>query len=305
MKKIYSSKMIFLLSAVFVPNVYADITLKMDQDLVIGNEPMIPVMTLSGNTQYQIEIGGTSQLTMQSQYPVICNRIDGYEPITNVHVRLTDPNGDNKGDVGVDASILGVQSNVSYSIIGRVFNITSENRSKSLCLSDDEFDVIFEDNYSGTQPVSNSDITYNFISPPPGGYEPGSLMSYELTYQNNSGGQQLIDFVEYHPYTNASDAFFDPGGNISCAVLDDNDVPVPGAVCLSFEGVVSDLTLNPTEKVRLSLVRMISATSSVNTNLEMMAAVFPKVITIDSTRSSNSFSGFNSVSRKVPVVEVK
>ncbi len=299
MKKIKSSKIVVLLIAVYAPHVLADASLKIDQDLVIGNEPVVPVMALSGNTQYQLI---DNQLNMQINHPVICNRIGNYQPVSNLHARITDPNGDNKGDDDPIESLMGIQSNVNYSVRKRQFDITSENRSKSICLSDVEFDVIFKTAFADEPVISNSDISYNFIGTPPGGYTPGSIMTFELTYENNSGSEQLLDFIEYHPYTNSVDAYFIPGGNISCQILDINNQPVIGSFCISANGVVSDATLQPTEKIRLSMQMQISASALVGSNLQMMAAVFPKVATIDSFGGGQSFSGFDKTIAIIPIV---
>ncbi|WP_223789889.1 hypothetical protein [Marinicella meishanensis] len=277
----------------------AEITLEMDRDLVIGQQQVVPIFPLAGNTQYQV---GAREVNVRTTHAVICNRIDNYQPVSNVHVRVLDPNGENKGDHG-GTSVMGVQSNVNYSLNRRALVLRSENRSKSICLSAEEFDVIFATPFADEPVQTNTDITYEFTNEPPGGYTAGDIMSYELTFTNNTGSEQMLDFVEYYPYNNSLPAYFNKGGNISCSLLDSNNDPIQGSFCLSANGVVKDVVLQPTEKVRLTIARQISSNAAVGANLQMMAAAFPKVSTIDSVGSSYSFAGFDMDYRLVEVVK--
>ena len=303
MKKVYISKLTTLLLTFFVFTVNAEISLKIDRDLLAGNEPFVPVIPLQGNTQ----ISG-HQVTIQSQHAIICNRIEDYVPNSGVKVRLLDPNGDNKGD-GVsagDLALQGVQSNINYNLGFKTLNVTSQNRSKALCLSAENFDVIFKDSLS-VEPEPASLVVYNFLNEPQGGYAIGDPVIYEIVYENTTTANQLIDLVEYYPYDKTIDAYFSPGGNISCSILDQSDQVVPGSFCQSFDGVVRDVDLQPGHKIRMSMSRTINENSIDGSELQMMAAVFTKVGTIDSTssgasRTSYSFSGFSYQHQLVPVI---
>ena len=304
MKKVYISKLTTLLLTFFVFTVNAEISLKIDRDLLAGNEPFVPVIPLKGNTQ----ISG-SQVTIQSQHAIICNRIEDYIPNSGVKVRLLDPNGDNKGD-GIsagDLALQGVQSNINYNLGFKTLNVTSQNRSKALCLSSEDFDVIFKDSMS-VEPEPASLVVYNFLNEPQGGYAIGDPVIYEIIYENTTAANQLIDFVEYYPYDKTIDAYFtSPGGNINCSILDQNDQVVPGSFCQSSGGVVRDVDLEPGHKIKMSMSRTINNNSIDGSKLQMMAAVFSKVGTIDSTGSGTSraanysFSGFSYQHQLVPV----
>lgn len=297
MNKLKSSTAFLLLSAAFASPVMADITLEIDRDLTIGQQRVVPILPLAGNTQYQV---GSREVNVRTRHAVICNRIDTYNPVSNVHVRVLDPNGQNKGDHG-GMSLMGVQSNVNYSLNRRALVMRSENRSKSICLSAAEFDVIFATQFADEPVVSNSNITYEFIGEPPGGYAAGDIMSYNVTYTNNTGLQQMLDFAEYHPFTNNSPAWFDALSNQTCSILDELNDFVSN--CFMIDGVVQDAILDSGHKIRLSFSRRISAASQLGSKLEMMAAAFPKVSTIDGVGSNYSFAGFDMDYRWVEVVK--
>jgi hypothetical protein len=291
----------FLITIASVSGTNAQFVLALDQDLKIENEPVVPIIPLAGDIQYQLA-GGSGQVNMSSKHAVICNRIDDYSPVSNLKMRIVDPNGDNKGDHG-GYSLMGLQSDIVYNSSSKAFVAISENRSKSICLSSVEFDVIFKSGLGDEQIIPTSTVTYDFINPPVNGYEAGDIMSYEITYQNTTGAPQLLDLIEYYPYTNNSDAFFNQGGNINCSILDANDDPIQGEFCFVSNGLVTDVTLQHTHKVKLSIARQISTLSSAGSKLQMMSAVFPKVTTIDSINSSYSFSGFDVTSRHIEIVQ--
>ncbi len=307
MKDNKASKFFILLSVVGFGAANAEIVLKIDQDLTSGNVPIIPVLPLNGDALY---LSGVSQVHLESKHAVICNQVDGYQPFSALKVRLTDPNGDNKGDQTQFDSLMGAATHVNYDFRDRALSVNTEYRSKALCISSPEFDVIFEDGYGDLPTTPASDISYVLNNPPVSGYTPGSYVNYNVVYENSTGASQLLDFIEYHPYTNASAAYFNPGGNINCDVLDASDDVVQGQVCISFDGVVKDVNLSPGHKIKLTVVRQISAAAQVGSNIELMAAAFTKVSTIDSdpgnqieaSGSSQSFSGFDMQALKIPVV---
>ena len=165
--------------------------------------------------------------------------------------------------------------------------------------------MIFQDSMS-PEPEPSSLVVYNFLNEPQGGYVIGDPVVYEIIYENTTAANQLIDFVEYYPYSNSNEAYFSPGGNISCTILDEFDLQVPGSFCQSFDGVVHDVDLEPGHKIRMSMSRTINNNSIDGSKLQMMAAVFSKVSTIDSgsgdaSRASYSFSGFSYQRKLVPV----
>ncbi len=288
----------FLITSATVSVVNAQFVLKLDRDLTSNNEPVIPVIPLEGDMEYQLAEG---QVNMTSKHGVICNSIESYNSTSNLKMRIVDPNGDNKGDHG-GYSLLGLQTDVVYDSNNNAFIATSENRSKSICLSSTEFDVIFKDGLSGEPVIPASNITYDFINEPVNGYEAGDFMIYEITYQNTTGLSQVVDLIEYFPYTNSSDAYFNEGGNITCSILDANDDPVQGAFCFVSNGAVTDVNLQNTHKIKLSLQRQINVSSIVGSKLQMMSAVFPKVSTIDSIGSNYSFTGFETAVRLMEIV---
>ena len=196
---------------------------------------------------------------------------------------------------------MGVQSNVNYSLSRRALVLRSENRSKSICLSADEFDVIFATQFADEPVQENTDITYEFTNQPPEGYAAGDIMAYEVTYTNNTPLQQMLDFAEYHPFTSNSPAWFDALSSQSCNILDEFDDVVTS--CFMIEGVVQDAILDAGHKIQLSFARRISAASQLGSKLEMMAAAFPKVSTIDSVGANYSFAGFDMTYRLVEVIK--
>ena len=177
-----SSKVLFLLSVVLVFDADAELNLKLDRDLLNGGEPVVPVIPLNGNTDYDI---GSSQINLKSTHPIICNRIADYQPVSNVRARLLDPNGDNKGDRSESGeSLIGVQSSVEYNLSEGSINVTSENRNKSLCLSYEVFDVIFADGYGEVPIPEVSTISYTILNEPLNGFTPGDAIRYDVIYQN-------------------------------------------------------------------------------------------------------------------------
>ncbi len=303
-----SSKVLFLLSAAFVFNAQAQINLKLDRDLLNGGEPVVPVISLNGDTDYEIS---TSQVNVTSRYPVICNRIGGYTPASNVRARINDPNGDNKGDADGEESLMGIQSSIDYYLRERSVNVKSENRNKSLCLSYEVFDVIFADAFADESVPEVSTISYEIFNEPPGGFMPGDDLRYDVIYQNQSPLGQLVDLVEYYPYTSNSESYFD-GQSVSmllCQVLDGNDGFVES--CSNSNGLISDVTLAPDHKIVFSVERPISSSSAPGSTLDLMAAVFTKVFTIDSGGSGAtqglgenlSFGGFDKKLMRIPIVE--
>lgn len=290
--------MAFLITMGAVPGVKAQYAIALDQDLIINNETVVPIIPLASDIDYQL---AGDQVIMNSEHAIICNRIDTYNPVSNLKMRFIDPNGDNKGDHG-GYSLMGLQSDIVYDFGNKAFIATSENRSKSICLSSEEFDVIFADGYGDLPIAPTSTVTYDFINPPINGYEADDIMSYEITYQNTTGASQLLDLIEYYPYTSNSDAYFNQGGNINCSILDANDDTVTGEFCFVSNGVVADVTLQNTHKIKLTMLRQINASSLVGSKLQMMAAVFPKVATIDSMGSNYSFAGFDVATRLIEIV---
>lgn len=305
MKKVNPGKIIILLTTLGVSAVSTAVTLKLDKNLVDGGVSLIPTIVLKGNTQYQI---GTSQLSSRSTHPIICNRIEDYTPVANVNLRITDPNGDNKGDSLSDLSLMGVDSNVNYNIGRKSFDITTENRSKSICLTDGKYDVLFEDTWDEPIAPAPSAINYEIIGAPLGGFVPGESVRYDITYVNNTAADQELDLIEYFPYNKNSLAYFE-GQSVSllsCDVLDDQGADVGD--CTSNNGVIKDILLSSNYSIRLSVRRPISVNAAVGENIQLMAAIFTKVNTIDSTgvvdrfTGNKSFSGFEMTTIDLPIV---
>ncbi len=309
MKKINQSKTPILLAGLYLSTASLASTLELDQDLVTGNEPVIPTLVLSGDTQYQL--GTTKLVSTKSAHPVICNRVENYEPVAGIQFRVLDPNGDNKGDTDTSDSLMGIQSDVNFNVKNKSFEITTENRSKSICLTSEEYDYIFNDLFEEVVVTGFSNITYDLIGVPVGGYVPGDDVRYDVTYVNSSGGLQQVDMIEYYPYTNNSPAYFNGQlvSLLSCDILDGNDLSVGS--CSSENGVIKNIDLLAGYKIKLSVRRPISDNAVVGEVLQLMTAVFAKTNTIDSAGGTDrfvgtntSFSGFDLTTINIPVVSV-
>ncbi len=303
------SKITALLSTLCVVTAQAQLSLKIDRDLTVNGTSIIPVMPIDGRVQYDI---ASNEVRIQTEYPVICNRAsDSYVPISNVKVRVTDPNGKNKGDeIGGTQMLLGVQSNVAYDLSAKAVEMITESRSKGMCVSADGLDLIFKDHFAEEDnPPLVSDVTYVLNNQPLNGYAPGENVDYYTEYQNLTGLSQLIDFIEYYPTEDNNAVYFSGISSLGCGILDGNDTVVGS--CTLSEGAVKNVTLLPNHKIRLSASRVLSTGSQVGADLIMMSAVFAKVNTIDGGSqdldslggsTSHAFAGFDKQVLRLTIV---
>ncbi len=286
--KTVECKPLLLIGALLMTNLsYAQLDLKLDSDTPSVKNTAMPMLDLA---LYSVDDDVMSVVT---EFPILCTHILGYEPISDVQLRVDEPNSMGYEFPQLRDFNLGVGQNVSYDLLGKSINIRSENRNKAKCVASTLHDVIsstgFEEIDQDVIEVLDGFGVLSYEGLPDEVNGSVAAIDYEVTYTNTSAVQQKFDYMDYWPFEDTDSAHFTYTPADDWFLCNEDD---PGIGCGYYKkfrvSEIRSAVVNPGQTLRISYSKFLinPLNSAPGQYINMMAGIFIK------TDSAEGIDGF-------------
>ncbi len=293
--KTVECKPLLLIGALLMANLsQAQLDLKLDSDTPSVQNNAMPMMD---SVLYNVD---NDVMEVITEFPVLCTHISGYQPISDVQLKVYDPNNLDYPLSNLRDFNLGVAQDISYDLAGRSINIVSENRNKAKCITS-VTDIIYDGGFEDGLKIEVLDgygvLRYEGI--PSSVIGNLNTIQYAVTYTNTSPVQQKFDYVDYWPQTHNENTGFDFNSALDWYLCNEDD---PGVSCGFYNigriGEIRTAQLGPGRTLRITYEKTLIAPDDYvpGEYVNMMAGVFFRTAAaegIDGVDKSNAANKSN------------
>ncbi len=254
-------------------------------------------------------------MSVTTEFPIVCTHILGYEPISDVQLKVFDPNNIEYNLAQLRDFNLGVAQDISYDLSGNSINIVSENRNKAKCITSGLYDLIsnngFEEPNQDVVEVIEGFGIVKYEGLPDAVIGNVIPISYDVTYTNTGSALQTLDYVDYWPSADTTINHFTfnvnpiPGDPVWFDCNEDTS----GVNCGSFDieriSELRSVRVNPGATIRISYNKFLLVPQAGNPGpyVDMMAGFFIKTESAEGIDGANKSGSTGFVYLKHAVVE--
>ena len=277
--QIANKKPLLLVGALFMTNLsWAQLDLKLDADTPSVQNMAAPVLDA---VLYSID---DEVMSVTTEFPILCTHILGYNPISDIQLRVYDPNEIIYNLSELRDFNLGIGQNVSYDLAGGSVNIVSENRNKAKCITSTVHDLIFDHGFEEID--TDADVVEMVNGVGILRYEdlPDSVngnvnsINYTVSYTNTGTAQQTLDYIDYWPSADTNNIHFTFNTSDPWYACNESE---PGINCGNYDiqriSEIRSVTVDPGATIRLEYDKFLIVPQNIQDGyVDMMAGFFLK-----------------------------